>query len=825
MNRRFAIILIACLGWHFITVAQTNFKQLIAARTDGVFKIDGVLDEAAWKAAPVATDFIELRPTPFLPEEESNRTEIYILYNNQGMYIGGYCHEKNKDSIATQLVGRDNFGNNDFIGVIFDTYYDKINGFEYFVTPLGEQMDAKQAPNSRGDGEDFSWNSVWLSASKLQNDGWSFEMFLPYSVLRFSKKDQQVWGMNIVRRRNKSGQQLFWNSIDPQKNGFLTQEGTLTIPDKITPPLRLSFTPYLSTYVNNYPYNTAGIKNTTYAVNGGMDIKYGINESFTLDATLIPDFGQTQSDNKVLNLSPFEVKYNENRNFFTEGTELFNKGDLFYSRRIGAEPLHLYDVHDQLSGTEYISNNPTETKLLNAIKLSGRTKRKLGIGIFNAITKPMSATITDSSGKIRQIETNPLTNYNILVLDQSLKNNSSVTFVNSNVIRSGKDYDANVTAGLFNLYDKKNQWNLLGNFYTSTIFSYKNITGYKYGAGFGKVSGQFNFSTMVQVVDDKFDPNDLGIQFFNNNISTTINASYSITKPYKWYNSWYNNLNISYDQLFKPRAYQSLAYNYFGKVNLKNLWGVEMFIFGKLKGNDFYEPRISGRVFKSPAYYNLGFSVNTNQSKKYIVEMGAFVGGGSLFNSREFYSELGQTIRFSNKFSIESNITYNPIFNGAGFAGIYNSLGTDTVLFGRRNRSTIENRLLLKYSFNNKMYITMRLRHYWSKVDNKEIYVLNNDGYLDKLPQGNMGLGQFIEANKNFNSNYNIFNIDMLYSWIFAPGSELNVVWKNGTNTNERYVVDNYFKNFNHSITGPQSNQVSVKILFYIDYLQLKKKK
>ncbi len=826
ITERFLTILIACLGWHFNAVAQTDFKQLTTVRTTAVFKIDGVLDEPAWKNAPLATNFVELRPEPFRKEDDENRTQIYILYNNQGIYIGGYCHEKNKDSISTQLVGRDNFGNNDFVGVIFDTYNDKINGFEYFVTPLGEQMDAKQAPNPNGEGEDFSWNGVWQSASVLKNDGWSFEMFLPYSALRFSTKDQQVWGMNIVRKRNKTGQQLFWNSIDPQKNGFLTQEGTLTIPDKIAPPLRLSFSPYFSTYVNNYPYNTPGVKNTTYAVNGGMDIKYGINESFTLDATLIPDFGQTQSDNKVLNLTPFEVKYNENRTFFTEGTELFNKGNLFYSRRIGAAPLHQYDVSDQLKGSEYIINNPTETKLLNAIKVSGRTSGKLGIGIFNAITKPMYATIEDSAtGQTRKIQTNPLTNYNILVLDQSLKNNSSVTFVNSNVIRNGKDYDANVTAGLFDLYDKKNKWNLNGNFYTGTIFSNNNITGYKYGAGIGKVSGQFNVSANLQVIDDKFDPNDLGIQFFNNNINTNINASYNITKPHKWYNRWNNFFNINYDQLYKPRAYQSLRYHYNGNVQLKSLWRVGMFIFGNVKGNDFYEPRISGRVFKTPASYNQGFFVQTNESKKYSVNVAGLLGGTSLFNSKEFYTEINQSMRFSNKFSIESNITYNPLYNDAGFAGIYNYSGADTVLFGRRDRSTIENRLLFKYNFNKKMYITMRIRHYWSKVNNKEIYVLNNEGNLDKIVSGNTALNEFIVANQNFNNNYNIFNVDMVYSWLFAPGSQFDIVWKNGSNTNERIVEDSYLHNFNHNINAPQSNSLSIKILFYLDYLQLKGKK
>ena len=831
MTNKFAGMLLCCLCFYCMGNAQTAFKQLTAVRTNAIFKIDGSLEEAAWKTAPVATKFVELRPNTFAKEAEENKTEIFILYNNQGVYIGGYCHEKNKDSIATELVGRDNFGSNDFVGVIFDTYYDKINGFEYFVTPLGEQMDAKQAPNPNGESEDFAWNSVWQSASKLQNDGWSFEMFLPYSALRFSKKDQQVWGMNIVRKRNKSGKQLFWNQIDPQKNGFLTQEGTLTIPEKISPPVRLSFSPYLSSYVNNYPYNTAGVKNTTYAVNGGMDVKYGINESFTLDATLVPDFGQTQSDNQVLNLTPFEVKFNENRTFFTEGTELFNKGNLFYSRRIGATPLHEYEVSGQLIGTEHIIKNPGETKLLNAIKVSGRTKDKLGIGIFNAISQTMYATVEDNFGHKRKIETNPLTNYNILVLDQSLKNNSSVTLINSNVLRNGKDYDANVTAGLFDLYDKKNKWNLFGNAYTSTLFGAKNITGFKYGAGFGKVSGKLNFSTTVQIIDDKFDPNDLGIQFYNNNINTSIYAGYNITTPTKFFNRWFNNLNINYDQRFVPRAYQSLKFNYRSNLQLKNLWFIGTFVNAGPSGNDFYEPRVNGRIFKSPAFYFQGFFVESNNAKKYSIEFAAAAGATHLFKAKEFYTEFAQKMRFSNKFSIEHFISFNPISNDAGFAASNSNNGQDgiyngsTILFGRRKRETVENRLKFKYSFNNKMFITMRIRHYVSNVNYKEFYILNTDGNLDKIPAASTAVNQYISHNHNFNNNYNSFNIDMVYSWRFAPGSEFNIVWKNGINTFESDVVNGYFKNFHNTIAAPQNNSLSIKVLYYIDYLQLKKKR
>lgn len=832
MTIRCAALLCALLAGHFTVAAQTEMRKVTAVKSTAVFKIDGILDEPAWKTAPITGKFIELRPVPFRMEDSANRTEMYILYNNQGIYFGGYCYEKNKDSIATELIGRDNFGNNDFIGVVLDTYLDKINGFEYFVTPLGEQMDAKAIPqDNNGNSEDFSWNSVWQSACKMQSDGWSFEMFLPYSALRFSKKEVQSWGLNIVRRRNKSGQQLFWNAIDPKVNGFLTQEGILTIPDKISPPVRLSFSPYFSAYVNNYPYNTAGVKNTTNAFNGGMDIKYGINESFTLDATLVPDFGQTQSDNHILNLTPFEVKYNENRSFFTEGTELFNKGNLFYSRRIGALPLHFGEVSGKLDSTQYIVNNPGETKLLNATKISGRNKNKLGIGFFNAITEAMYATIENDKGQKQKIETNPLTNYNILVLDQSLKNNSSVTLVNSNVLRNGHDYDANVTALLFNLYDKKNKWNVYGNGYSSTIFSNTKSTGYKYGGGFGKVSGSFVFSTTVQAVDDKFNPNDLGIQFYNNNINTYIYAGYYFTKPTKWYNRWFNNFNFNYDQLYVPRSFQSVKFNYNTNLQFKNLWWIGLFANASPKGNDFYEPRVAGRFFRTPSYYTIGTFGQSNNAKKYSVILTAMFGNTQLFNQHEWYFDFTQIMRFNNKISISHYINLDPISNNIGFPtsnsdngadGIYNS---NTLLFGRRNRMTVENRLNFKYSFNNKSYITMRLRHYMGTVTYKEFFTLNAAGNLDAIPAGNTSIKQYISNNHNFDNNYNTFNIDMVYSWRFAPGSEFNVVWKNGINTYERDVVNGYFKNFNNTIAAPQNNSVSIKILYYIDYLQLQKRK
>jgi len=165
-----AIVLFIIVFHPLFVFSQTNSPRILPAkRTSFPVKIDGILTDSAWKNAAMMTDLVEFRPKIGDKEEYSNRTEAWLMYDDQGIYFGGYCHEKTKDSIASELVGRDGFGTNDYIGIIFDTYNDKLNGFEYFVTPLNEQWDAKMSPPSlTTNSEDFTWNSVWESGSDPQ---------------------------------------------------------------------------------------------------------------------------------------------------------------------------------------------------------------------------------------------------------------------------------------------------------------------------------------------------------------------------------------------------------------------------------------------------------------------------------------------------------------------------------------------------------------------------------------------------------------------------------------------------------------------------------
>ncbi len=827
MTIKTAIPLISLLCTSFSLTAQSVVKRhLPIKRTTAIINIDGDLKEEAWKTAPVADKFTEIQPTPFKPEDPANATQFYFLYDNEGIYIGGYCHERSKDSVTAELIGRDGFGNNDFVGFAFDTYGDKLNGFEYFVTPLGEQMDAKI---SQGGNEDFSWNAVWKSASKIQADGWSFEFFLPYAAIRFGKKKIQDWGMNIVRRQQKSGKQLFWQPVDPNINGFLTQAGVLQGLEDIKPPLRLQFSPYLSTYLNHDGTAASDVKKTTFQVNGGMDVKYGLNQAFTLDMTLIPDFGQVQSDNRVLNLSPFEQRFTENRTFFTEGTELFNKGNLFYSRRIGGQPIRYGDAYGQLTSGERVVENPTQSKLVNATKISGRTQKGLGVGILNAITKPQYAVIENNGGAKRKYETDPLTNYNVFVLDQTLKNNSSISFVNTSVWRSGKDYDANVGSLLFDLNDKTNTWNVGGSLGVSALLgkNNKNEIGYTHSLYFGKTSGRFNFNIYQELINDKYNKSDMGYFTNNNTLDHNFFFGYNWTKPTKWYNQIRMNINGWYSRLVTPldevkgrdRMFQGGGINYNLNMQLKNLWSVGAYFSGGLNYNDFYEPRVRGRVFVNKGRVGTGAYWNSNSVKKLSWGGSINWGEGGVFTRKSFDWDLYGKIRFSSKFSIDNSISIQNARDQPGWADILSASSSaqkDTVIFSRRNLRSVENTLNLKYSFTNRMGLTLRMRHYWSKVAPLQFYQLSADGHLVTPDR---------PYTQNRNQNYNYLSIDMVYTWQFAQGSFLNIVWKDIGESFTRTFEKNYFKNAQQITSGPQFNSVSLRLIYFLDYLTFKHRK
>ncbi len=792
--------------------AQTAKKKTVAKRVEQAPKIDGVLDDAVWENVPVATDFIQNAPHPGIPA--AKKSEVKIIYDDVAIYVAAQLYDDHPDSILHELSQRDNEANDDMFGVFFDTYNDDINAYGFFVTAAGVQLDGRYSSQ----GQDLNWNAVWQSQVKINDKGWAVEFKIPYSAIRFPKVIDQNFGFNIIRKVRRTREDQFWNEIKPDVDGLVNQSGDLEGISNIKSPVRLSVTPYVASYMENFPYNDHGKSNNSFSFNGGMDIKYGINESFTLDMTLVPDFGQVQSDNRVLNLSPFEIRYDENRQFFTEGTELFSKGGLFYSRRIGGTPVNYNEPYNELNAGEYVKTDPSTTQLINATKFSGRTSGNLGIGVFNATSVASYAVISDSMGNTRRVMTQPLTNYNVIVLDQALKNNSYVSLVNTNVTREGKTYDANVTGTEFKFANKKNTYAFNGNAALTQLFyadSSKPVLGYLYYLNTGKISGNFQYNVNATVKSDKYDPNDLGISFINNTIEFYANAYYNIYKPFWKVNNLYTNIGTGYSRLFSP----SFLWNYsiYGSVNTtfsKNFLSTGgNFNLEPIVTYDHWEPRVKGRYYAYPRDYQGTYWISSDYRKRFALDV---ILTYRYFDENNRYNltfELDPRFRVNNKLSFV--YSFNRAYQNDDIGFVNYDETTGVITFGRREVITLTNQLDANYIFTNKMSLSLRARHYWSKADYKQYYTLSDKGLLfdDNQYPGNS------------NINFNAFNIDLVYRWQFSPGSEISFVWKNAIYTQGDVIVEHYRNDVDETFRSPKSNSFSIKILYYLDYAMLQKMK
>jgi hypothetical protein len=780
-----------------------------AVRTTAAPKIDGVLDDSCWINSEIAADFIQRDLHPGVSSQQ--RTEVKVIYNDDAIYIGAQLFDSAPDSILRELSTRDNEANSELFGVFFDTYNDDINAFGFFVTSAGTQIDARYSISD----QDFDWNAVWVSSVKLNDKGWAVEFKIPYSALRFAAKEEQTWGFQIIRKIRRYRENAFWNNVDPKINALVRQFGDLSGLKNLKPPIRLSFTPYVAGSMNHYPYNDPSIKNLSSNFSGGMDVKYGINDAFTMDMTLVPNFSQVQSDNQVLNLTQFEVQFQERRPFFTEGTELFNKAGIFYSRRVGGAPFDAKNVSRQMKAGDKIVTNPSQTQLLNATKISGRTSGKLGIGLFNALANNTYATLQDSSDLTRKILTSPLTNYNIFVLDQALKNNSSVSLINTNVTRDGHFYDANVTGLSFRLNNKTNRYTMGGRGVMSNLFypdSSKPYSGYCGNFDFGKSGGNFRWNIYGSLNTDTYNPNDLGLLTMTNNMETGLSLNYNIYKPFWKVNNVFNKVLFLYQRMYNPNAFWNFGVygNHTTTFTKKYFTAGINYDIEPIITYDYYEARIAGRFYTYPINYRAGGFISSDYRKPFALDV---TGDYKYFieNNREAYSlTVSPRFRLNNKLSFIHETSNNVHYDNIGFVA-YDAI-TDTITFGRRNLQTVSNVFSSVYKFTNKMSLTFRLRHYWSSAKYLQYYTLQKDGYLGGTRYG-------IDRDVSFNA----FNIDMVFFWQFAPGSELNLVWKNSLLKSENDIDFIYYNNFRNTLNSPQNNAITLKLLYYINYSTLKR--
>ncbi len=774
-----------------ISRKNITIKKVVAAP-----KVDGILNDAAWADAPVASGFVERMPNNGKHIPDSLRTEVKIIYDELGIYFGAIMYDPEPEKIMKELTQRDNIGADDFFFILLNGYNDRQQSMQFIVTAAGVQYDAKM---TNGD-EDNSWDAVWYSEVKINEDSWVAEIFIPYFALRFPQKDVQVWGLNMEREFHRTRSRYSWNWVDNTKGSFSIYDGEVHGIENIKTPTRLSFQPYISTYLNNYDGKTS------VNVIGGMDLKYGINDAFTLDMVLIPDFGQAGFDENVLNLSAFEVQFDEQRPFFTEGTELFSKGNMFYSRRVGGAPVGSVSV----SENEELVNNPSSVDLINAMKISGRTDKGLGIGLFNAITNETYAEIENvETGEIRSELMEPFANYNVLVLDQRFGDNSSVSLVNTNATRAGNFRDANATGLYVSHTNKANTWNFRASTEGSWVFDENTQFGTEVQGGIAKISGKNRMEAGVDLRTKDYNINDLGFSNITNYVRYFGYYGYRYLQPKGFLNNMFLNFNLRHDRRIETDLFSTMVFNFNSSFTTKNFFnfggGFETTPFGE---NDIYEPRVFGRHVIVPAYYDQWLWFGTDYRKKFSVEA---VVDWYKYDEKDrslVVFEVSPNYRFSNKFRLSFENNYSISTKEHGFV----DFDEEEIVFGQRTRRTVENSLRANYIFNNKIALNLAFRHYFSEANYSRFYYLEENGQLTENP----------EIPNAYDVTYNTWNLDLRFSWWFAPGSQVTVLYRNTLDSFTGESRQNISENFNYLFSHPQANSLSVRISYFLDYNRVK---
>jgi hypothetical protein len=794
----------------FSISAFTQERQITAYRTNEEIKIDGLINEEAWSKAECTGDFVTYKPyqgqMPYKP------TKVCVLYDDRALYIGAILYDDEPDKILKELTMRDqDNGNTDMFILQLNPYNDKRNVYEFKVTAANVQTDIMISDGNY----DYNWDAVWQSGVTIHENKWTVEIAIPYSAIRFPNIPEQSWSANFWRVIRRNREYSCWNPVKQELGPDIEQMGKIIGIRDIKPPIRLAFYPYISTNIDFY----TSAKKPVYGLSGGLDMKLGITKSHTLDLTLVPDFSHIKSDEEELNLGPFETYYSEYRPFFTEGVELFEKVGLFYSRRIGKIPAKYDEIRSMKDDNYVIIDNPRYARLINAIKLSGRNEKKLGIGVFNAITANTWAEVKDSAGNIHKILTEPWANYNMVVLDQSFWHNSYVNLTNAFVIRPDINYLSNVIGTAFKFMDPSNRFGLYGKAAWScindSIGNNDLDNGFMINSGLGKLNGKWQYVYELNLLSDRYNPNDFGYLQQNNIITHHLSLSYNIFQPFGKFNKMSIYTDLDHHRLFKSNdlVQTKLLLNAYLETN--KFFSTWIYLDFSLSDHyDYFEARAPGRLYRRPAIQSTYIYLSTDYRKVFALDfrIGAYL---DFIKRNGWWGLIKPRVRISDKITLIYGLDFDFDHNDCGFVNdtIYN----DEIIFGLRNVNTITNSLEGRWVLNNKMYFNLTIRNYWRTVDYSEFYFLNQDGSLSIINN----------YAQDHDINFNAFNVDFMFSWNFAPGSYMNIMWKNQIFSNE--IIHYYTKmpSFNENLSNlfknDQTNSISLRLIYYFDWQYLKK--
>lgn len=782
--------------------------------------LDGILDDEAWRLAPVFTGFIQLEPDQFEPATE--KTEVRLIYDDEALYIGIQCYDREPDKIVSRLSRRDQWVESDNISVSLDPHHDHQTGFFFAVGPSGWRGDGILFNDTN---DDDTWNGVWEAKASIHDRGWSVEYKIPYHVLRFSDKDVYTWGINIRRQISRRKERSYWILVPRGENGWVSRFGHLEGITGIHPPTHLEFLPFGVSRSSLVPKSKAAPNGYDQFSSMGLDLRYGLSSNISLNATVNPDFGQIEADPAVLNLGVFENFFQERRPFFLEGNTIFNAPNpdivgiggpsrLFYSRRIGRQPGR-FSTPD---GSDVI-DRPDGTTILGAMKLSGKTARKTSFGLVEAVTASewadLEQTVTDPiTGATRtqrsDYKIEPRTNYLVGRVQQDIFTNSNVgaTFTTMN----GQEFSPAYVGGVDGQVKwRENAYRIFTRLSGSrTGPSDARKSGYEGIAYFSKFSGWLGGQTYFDARSPGFDANDLGFMNRAGRIQAGGHMMFRIRDP--WALARESGFNINtWTQWNYDQVNLSKGINFNNWHTLKNYWFFNFGISRDFQALDDLATR-GGPVMVSPSGFWFWSNLGTD-SRKAVRFWLSFSGGrtdGGLSSNRRI--GLRTTIRPASNIQLEINPAYRFEDNFAQWIENIddNDDGEDDhYVFGELKNRILDITTRATASFTPDLSLQVYLQTFVAVGDYTNIKELARPASYAFNP--------FTGLTDNPDFNRRSLRSNLVLRWEYRPGSTVFLVWAQSRSASFDDPAFRPFRSVGNSFTDEGKNIFMVKMNYWFN--------
>ncbi len=831
----------------------SNQRIYYASRLENKPKIDGKLTDICWGKGNWSGGFIQQQPLQ--AKKPSQETEICILYDDRNLYVGIKCYDDEPELIRSILSRRDEF-EGDIAGIALDSYNDNRSAFEFNVSAAGQKVDLVHLDAYEWD---YNWNSVWDGKASVGDSMWMAEMCIPFSQLRFAKAEEQVWGMHVWRWIDRFMEEDQWKLIPIDAPEMVYLFGELRGIKGINPKRNIEFQPYASA---KFSPDSKFENKSNYGF--GLDGKIGLSSDFTLDYTINPDFGQVEADPSILNLTSYEVFYDEKRPFFLEGNNILDysmgRDFLFYSRRIGRAPIYFPEIDDEIE----TMSMPDNTSIISALKVTGKTKKGMSVGLVQSFTAKENATIYGASDK-RDETVEPFSIFLIGRLKQDFNdgntvlggmmtstirdiNNNHLEFLPSSSLAGGIDFQHNWKKrkyfidmkGFFS--DVRGSEEAITKLQLASQHYYQredadhldydpsrtNLSGHGGEIEGGKRSGKFRATGSFSWRSPGIDLNDVGYLRQADFINQEIELKYQVNKPKGILRNYWGRIQQKHEWSYGGENTKD-ELGFLGYMRFTNLWSVYLNLEYDFNVFDTRELRGGPKLFKDNSWDSQVY-LQTNASKDLMLALGTrYITYDDNISKRNLHNFLVRW-QINDRLSISTSADYDLLTDHHQYVrkvGLSN--GDSGYLVGTIKRKTLQATIRLEYFLSPELSLQYYANPYAS-VGNYSDFRRVIDGsnrdinkrYLpiDKAPLEN-NTYSFIE---NMGEEYSIsqpdfdyqeFRSNLVARWEFMPGSTLYLVWNSSSLKINREYRSSVFDSFGDLFGNDSQNVFMIKFNYW----------